>query len=521
MPTAPSSTETVAPTRPVRVGHVAAARRAVRDVGILFHFRRQAVRRRHVVRALFLVPLTLTIGAAVIPALMPSAGGATKAFDILLLMPSAMGAILLLNMLSAVASGGGRELISRDQAGPHPVSPTTDHLGALLMAPLNISWMIQAWVLFGSMAYSFGPGKLFQAQVVMLLWMCFSTSVGQVVAWTVEAIRRGRSGVAITRGIFVAMGLVAVAVQLTGRTTQALDRIPTIWIFQGAIDGWSLRWLLTVVGLVAGILVAVVLGAVPAHAAAKKMPRDEAKMETDQHEPRPLARSVLGTLIRLDRGSVWRSVPMRRGVMVLAIGPGLVAIFGDLPWSSMTILPGLVASGGALLFGVNAWSLDGRGALWRESLPVTPSNVFDARAWVITEFLAVASFITLGLGALRAGIPNSTEGAALVCTLVVVLLQVVGASMRWSLLHPFPVDMRSARATPAPPATMVGYSARLAVSTTFTGLFFSACSKVPDWRLSVIVAIPCVLWSGVRFARTARRWEDPMLRARVVTTTAA
>ena len=171
---------------------------------------------------------------------------------------------------------------------------------------------------------------------------------------------------------------------------------------------------------------------------------------------------------------------MRRGVMVLAVGPGLVAVFGDLPWSSMTILPGLVASGGALLFGVNAWSLDGRGALWRESLPVTPSNVFDARAWVITEFLAVASFITLGLGALRAGIPNGTESAALLCTLVVVLLQVVGASMRWSLLHPYPADMRSARATPAPPATMVGYSARLAVSTTFTGLFFSACSKVPD-----------------------------------------
>ena len=62
-------------------------------------------------------------------------------------------------MLSAVASGGGRELISRDQAGSHPVSPTTDHLGALLIAPLNISWMIQAWILFGSMAYSFGPGS--------------------------------------------------------------------------------------------------------------------------------------------------------------------------------------------------------------------------------------------------------------------------------------------------------------------------------------------------------------------------
>jgi hypothetical protein len=207
--------------------------------------------------------------------------------------------------------------------------------------------------------------------------------------------------------------------------------------------------------------------------------------------------------------------------MVLAIGPGLVAIVGNLPWASMTILPGLVASGGELLFGVNAWSLDGSGALWRENLPVSPSHVFDARAWVITEFLTAAALITIGMGALRAGVPNESETAALLCTLVVVLLQVVGAAMRWSIAHPYPADLRSARATPAPPVAMVGYSARLAVSTTFTSLFFSACAKAPDWQLSLIVAIPCVMWSGVRLVRTARRWEDPMVRARVVTTTAA
>ena len=50
----------------------------------------------------------------------------------------------------------------------------------------------------------------------------------------------------------------------------------------------------------------------------------------------------LGILIRTDRASVWRSVPMRRGVLVLAVGPGLVALFGDLQWQQMTILPGLV-----------------------------------------------------------------------------------------------------------------------------------------------------------------------------------
>ena len=101
------------------------------------------------------------------------------------------------------------------------------------------------------------------------------------------------------------------------------------------------------------------------------------------------------------------------------------------------------------------------------------------------------------------------------------LLQVVGAALRWSLAHPYPVNLRSARATPAPPAAMVGYSARLATSTTFTSLLFSGCAHVPDWRLSVIVAIPCLLWSGVRLARTRRRWQDPVARARVVATVAA
>ncbi len=37
---------------------------------------------------------------------------------------------------------------------------------------------------------------------------------------------------------------------------------------------------------------------------------------------------------RLDRASVWRSVPMRRGITVLGVGPGLVAMIGNMSWSS-------------------------------------------------------------------------------------------------------------------------------------------------------------------------------------------
>ncbi|HEY3530474.1 MAG TPA: hypothetical protein VGK78_15120 [Nocardioides sp.] len=521
MPTALSWTDpgTTAYAKP---GHVAAAHRAVADVAILFRFRKQAVRRRHLARALSLIFLAITLGAASIPAFTPGAHATHgKSVDVLVLVPSAMAAILVLNMASAIASGGGRELISRDQAASYPISPTTDHLGALLLAPLNIAWMIQAWVLLGMVAYATPLRLLVQTQLTIVLWLVFSTASGQVVAWTMEAIRRGPFGIAISRGLLVILGLLAAAVQLTGNAGNFFDQVPTLWLFLHALAGWSWRWAYGIGLLLAASLVAVALGAMPAHLAARRMPRDEARMETDQHEPRPMPSTVLGILVRTDRASVWRSVPMRRGVLVLAVGPGLVALFGDLHWAQMTILPGLVASGGALLFGVNAWCLDGRGALWRENLPAPATALFDARTLILAEFLGVASLITVLVGALRAGLPNAEELAALLATLVVVTLQVVGAALRWSLKHPYPVDLRSARATPAPPAAMVGYSARLATCTTFTGLVFSGCAHVPDWRLSVIVAIPCMLWSATRLARTRRRWEDPLTRALVVSTVAA
>jgi hypothetical protein len=122
---------------------------------------------------------------------------------------------------------------------------------------------------------------------------------------------------------------------------------------------------------------------------------------------------------------------------------------------------------------------------------------------------------------LRAGLPTADQLAAVACAAVVVVLQVVSASLRWSVRRPFAVDLRSARATPAPPVMMVGYSARLALSTTFTGLLFSGLSRLPDPSISLLVAVPCVAWSSIRLLRSRRRWMDPVERARIVTTVAA
>jgi hypothetical protein len=273
--------------------------------------------------------------------------------------------------------------------------------------------------------------------------------------------------------------------------------------------------------LVVLLVLLITSGAVPAHMAARRLPHDELRAETDMHVPRPMPWTDLSALLRIDRASVWRAVPMRRGMAVLAIGPGLVAVVGGLPWASITVLPGLVVSGGALLFGVNAWCLDGRGLLWRENLPVDPGLVFTVRALVIAEFLAIASIVTILLASIRAGAPTTAELTALGCTVLVVTVQVVGASMRWSDQRPYAVDLRSARATPAPPVMMVGYSARLALSTTFTGLLFSGLSRLPDPSISLLVAVPCVAWSSIRLLRSRRRWMDPVERARIVTTVAA
>ncbi len=496
-------------------------RRAVSDVAYLIDFRTSTVRRPRAFAMSAAVFAGLTVAAATVPAMVDGAGSSRGyALDAALVIPSAMAGFMFLAIASSIASGGGRELLHREHAVIYPVSPTTDHLGALLLAPLNIAWLLQAWVLMGVTAYGVDRRSLVAAEIGIVIWIMAATAVGQVVAWTVEAIRRTTHGIAVIRSMGLLLAAAAVMVQLTHHTAALLDSLKTSWLVTGYVDGFRMRWVESIAVELVLLVVAVVLGAIPAHLAARNAPRDEMRVETGNQVARRLPRSALAMLVRIDRGSVWRAVPMRRGLAVLAVGPGVVALAGNLDWPQMTILPGLVASGGALLFGVNAWCLDGRGGLWRESLPVGPRVVFAARTWVLTEFLLVASFVTMVLAGLRAGLPSGAELTALLCTWVVVVLQVVTSAMRWSSRRPFNVDLRSARATPAPPLVMVGYSTKLAVTTTLTSLIFSGLARVPHPEISVLVAAPFVGWSLIRLLHARDSWTDPVQRARVVTTIA-
>jgi hypothetical protein len=286
------------------------------------------------------------------------------------------------------------------------------------------------------------------------------------------------------------------------------------------------RWPLAVAVLLVLAVAFVVLGALPARWALGQPPREELRVQSGVHEARHVPEPRWGSpdralLRRLDRGSVWRSVGMRRGLLVLGLGPGLIALVAGLEWSSVMLLPGLTASGAALLFGVNAWCLDGKGMVWRETLPVSDADVFDVRALVVAECMAVVSGLTIVLALLRNGLPPLVTGVTVLVCWLVVLVQVLAIVMTWSIRSPYSVDLSSPRATPAPHAAMAGYAGKLSLVTTLTGMLFTGVAVMPWAWVPPVVALPFLAYSFLKLRRARRRWLAPAERARVVLTVAA
>ena len=123
--------------RSVRLGSATQeAVRATRDVRHLLRFRLSGVRgrSRRAVPITLAVLVAVTLLAATLPAFLPEYTVTRQ--DVLTLLPTSYIGVLVISLVSAASSGGGRELLPRHQAVAFPVSPTTDHLGALLMACL-------------------------------------------------------------------------------------------------------------------------------------------------------------------------------------------------------------------------------------------------------------------------------------------------------------------------------------------------------------------------------------------------
>ncbi len=459
-------------------------------------------------------------------------GDLTAALDrtgeVAALMPSLMLAFALLCVVAPLAAGGGTELIPESQLVAYPVRVSTLVRLSFILAPLNIAWYLQVLLLAAATSYAIrGPQGPHLPLLVLIAFLAACTALGQAVGWALVGVRRTKRG---RRGTWALLGaLVAVAawVIVTDRGAALLDASPTLRVLsaqlraaEGDVYGAA--------PVVLILLAATAVGYVAAVRIASWALRRPGDLGGDGPLSRPVERrgmtdddTVYQVLLRTDRASVWRSPPLRRGIVVLAVLPTAAAIIASLPWTSIALLPPLVASGAALLFGVNALCLDGSGAVWVASQPVDHRLVLRSKARVIAEACAASVALVLVGAALRASeIPDLTDvvavlGAAVSCTALV-----VATSMHLSVTRPHRADLRGPRDTPAPPGTMALYSARLALATTTAGLFFFAATLAPTPLPSLVLTGGLLLWAAWSWSRTRRRWDDPAVRARAASTVA-
>lgn len=439
------------------------------------------------------------------------------------LVPAVLFASMaVMGVLAPLAAGGAHELYPSAHLVAFPVRPATLVSTSLLLAPLNLAWLTQVLGVLGAAGYlaGAGPGPATGA-VAALAYVAFVSAAGQALAWVVVGLRHTAAGRAAVAAVAGAAAGAALAVGWSGRGRDAVTALPTSRAAElaGASGG---AWAWGVAGLAAGTLLATRL-AVPACAwALARGPDLSAGGEGRPVRRRSARRTLLAELAAVDRASVLRSAPLRRGVVVLALLPGLAAAVPSVEWASIVMLPGLVSAGTGLLFGVNVFCLDSAGALWLASLPHDPRLAYLAKARVLAEVCAGTALVAVALAVVRApDAPTATQLLAVVGALVACPAAVVAACMRMSVRHPHRADLRSPRDTPAPPGAMVAYSLRLAGVTTLTAGLMSVFSYSPYVWVPVVGAVALTLRPVAAVARGADAWREPEPRARVVAAVSA
>lgn len=472
------------------------------------------------------VRLTLVLTAAAVVWLLSLVLGSGSRVDAVALAtaielaPAAYLGFGVLALVAPLTAGGGHDVVPPGQLVAYPVRPTTQFLGGLVLAPANLVWVVQLLGLATLTAWLTIGGSLLHGAVTTAAYVLALTVLGQAVAWLVVGLRQTRRGRQAVAAAVVGLLAAGILVVRSGQGRAALLTGPTHDVVAGVIaggDGHLLRWGTTTAVLLAVAGLALLLG-VRACRWALHRPGDEGAQPA--HRPlrrRPVPASPLRALVAVDRASVWRAPALRRGAIVLAVLPGLLAAGAALPWASLVVLPGLVAAGAGLLFGVNAFCLDASGARWLASLPHDPALVLRAKALVLTETVLGTAVLAVAAGALRSpGTPTSAELSAIVASALLCTAVVVSVALKASVRRPHSADLTGPRDAVAPPGALAVASLRLAVPTACVGVLLSAASGTGLWWLPPAFALPLLALCGLSVARTANRWADPHQRARVV-----
>lgn len=434
-------------------------------------------------------------------------------------------ALLLFAVVAAVApflAGGAIELFPPSQMVAYPVTPRTRFALSLLLMPLNLTWLLQVVLLSGLVVVgTAGTQRLWSLAGVTAMYIVAATVVGQALAWAGTAVRQTRSGRLATTLPTVAIVVLVAANANQDTLFEIADRTPLLPLLGVGLGGYGGTWVLTLVGMVGVVLVARAGGVAAVGWTLKRGSETTGSHESSTHRERSMPRSPASGLTRTMLMSVLRSKPIRRGLLLLAGFPLVVAAVADLSWSELVVLPGLVAAGAALLFGVNGLSLLGGGAAWLGSQPVDPTTPLRALTRTLLVVIGVVTAVTTaGVAALTTGPPTPAQVAALLGGAAATAAWVVVTCLRWSVVHPHQADLRGGRDTPAPPGVMISYSLRLALTAGAIGLLMVAAAQLQATRLAASVVAVVLVASAVRWYRTRRVWSRPEVRARTLLTVA-
>jgi hypothetical protein len=497
----------------------------LRQVTALFRLRREMVRSRR-------LRFGLSVFVAAVPVVLALAvwGGTHQDGDPHAgwFVPALFASVALVAVLAPLAVGGGYQLFADDHLVAFPVRPATQAVGSLLLSPLNLTWLAQVLGAAVATGYLAGPGpRLVPAALTTAAYAAFACVAGATVAWTIVGLRARRSG---RIAVGVGSAVLGVGVWLIARTDQvepALDALPTAWVIplvEQAYNGSLTRWATGFAVLLLGTVVAGSTVVRACHWALTRAPdRSGTHGAVTPVRRRAARRTAHQELVAIDRASVWRAAPLRRGVLMLATVPGAAAALTGVEWNSIVMLPGIVAAGTGLLFGINVFCLDAGGAVWLATMPHDPRTAYLAKARVLAEFCLLTASSTVLVAACRApAAPTATELAGVAAALLLGPALVVAACMSISVRRPHRAELRGPRDTPAPPGAMLANTLILSATATVTGAVLSAVSFETDrpWlppALALVVAVPAAasVWRG------AQRWRNLARRAPVVAAVSA
>lgn len=446
-----------------------------------------------------------------------------QTLGIALATPTLYLGFILLAVLAPLVSGGGYELFPSEHLVAYPVRPATVFRSSLLLAPVNLAWLLNAIALFAVTGFSAGPfrwGPTARSLLVVGAFIGLATIAGHATGWLVMGVRQTRRGRFATNVLGVVLLLTGLLVLWADAVVPMVERSPTTRVLLASYDGYHGRyagWLAVLAVLAASALLLLKIGDAVAGWALRR-PGDHADRSSSRAIPRrPQHRRPLSTLLAVDHASLWRSTPLRRGTLVLVLIPGAVALLAGMTWQSLVLVPGLIAAGAGLLFGINAFTLDASGAVWLSTLPGWTRPAFASKAIVFAEVALAAVTSALVGGSLRAPAPaHAGEVAGAVFSALSCAAIVVALGMRSAVKSPHRALLEGPRDTPAPPGVMAAQSVRFAAVTTGVSLGFGALALSGRWWVpalgGVVVGCACAL----HLLRTARAWEHPHVRAHVV-----